>query len=41
MILAIIVFSRTFLSLSIEVEIEGKFQWQKKIPRKQRHRLKI
>ncbi len=27
--LAIIVLIRTFLSLSIEVEIEGKFPWQK------------
>ena len=30
MILAIIVLIRTFLSLSIQVEIEGKFPWQKK-----------
>lgn len=29
LILAIIVLIRTFLSLSIEVEIEGKFPWQK------------
>ena len=28
-ILAIIVLIRTFLSLSIQVEIEGKFPWQK------------
>ena len=28
--LAVIVLIRTFLSLSIEVEIEGKFPWQKK-----------
>lgn len=28
--LAVIVAIRTFLSLSIEVEIEGKFPWQKK-----------
>jgi uncharacterized membrane protein len=27
--LAVIVLIRTFLSLSIEVEIEGKFPWQK------------
>lgn len=29
LVLAIIVLIRTFLSLSIEVEIEGKFPWQK------------
>jgi uncharacterized membrane protein len=29
-ILGIIVLIRTFLSLSIEVEIEGKFPWQKR-----------
>jgi len=29
-ILAIIVLIRTFLSLSIQVEIEGRFPWQKK-----------
>lgn len=27
--LAVVVLIRTFLSLSIEVEIEGKFPWQK------------
>jgi uncharacterized membrane protein len=30
MILAVVVLIRTFLSLSIEVEIEGKFPWQNK-----------
>lgn len=30
LILAVIVLIRTFLSLSIEVEIEGKFPWQKR-----------
>ena len=30
LVLAIIVLIRTFLSLSIEVEIEGRFPWQKK-----------
>ncbi len=30
MILAVIVLIRTFLSMSLEVEIEGKFPWQKK-----------
>lgn len=30
LILAVIVGIRTFLSLSIEVEIEGRFPWQKK-----------
>lgn len=30
LILAIIILIRTFLSLSIQVEIEGKFPWQKK-----------
>jgi uncharacterized membrane protein len=30
LILAVIVLIRTFLSLSIEVEIEGRFPWQKK-----------
>jgi uncharacterized membrane protein len=29
LILAVIVLIRTFLSLSIEVEIQGKFPWQK------------
>ena len=29
LILAVIVLIRTFLSLSIQVEIEGKFPWQK------------
>lgn len=29
LILAVIVLIRTFLSLSIEVEIEGRFPWQK------------
>ena len=29
LVLAVIVLIRTFLSLSIEVEIEGKFPWQK------------
>ncbi len=29
--LAVIVLIRTFLSLSIEVEIEGRFPWQKQI----------
>ncbi len=29
LVLAIIVLIRTFLSLSIEVEIEGRFPWQK------------
>lgn len=29
LILAVIVLIRTFLSLSIEVEIDGKFPWQK------------
>ncbi|WP_226065072.1 DUF1622 domain-containing protein [Kaistella polysaccharea] len=32
-ILAIIVLIRTFLSLSIQVEIEGKFPWQKRTSR--------
>ncbi|MFL9843299.1 DUF1622 domain-containing protein [Flavobacterium rhizosphaerae] len=30
LILAVIVLIRTFLSISIEVEIEGRFPWQKK-----------
>lgn len=30
LILAVIVLIRTFLSLSIQVEIEGRFPWQKK-----------
>lgn len=30
LILAIIVFIRTFLSLSLQVELEGKWPWQKK-----------
>lgn len=30
LILAVIVLIRTFLSMSLEVEIEGKFPWQKK-----------
>ncbi len=29
LVLAVIVLIRTFLSISIEVEIEGKFPWQK------------
>jgi uncharacterized membrane protein len=33
-ILAIIVLIRTFLSLSIQVEIEGRFPWQKKTSNK-------
>ena len=32
-ILAIIVLIRTFLSLSIQVEIEGKFPWNKELPK--------
>ncbi|MDN3689514.1 DUF1622 domain-containing protein [Cyclobacterium jeungdonense] len=32
-ILAIIVLIRTFLSLSIQLEIEGKFPWQKDSPK--------
>lgn len=31
LILAVIVLIRTFLSLSIEVEIEGKFPWQNQL----------
>lgn len=31
LILAVIVLIRTFLSLSIEVEIEGKFPWKNKV----------
>ena len=34
LVLAVIVLIRTFLSLSIEVEIEGKFPWQNKLPEK-------
>ncbi len=30
-VLAIIVLIRTFLSLSLQVELEGKFPWQKKV----------
>lgn len=33
-ILAVIVLIRTFLSLSIQVEIEGRFPWQKKTSNK-------
>lgn len=32
--LAVIVLIRTFLSLSIQVEIEGRFPWQKENPEK-------
>ena len=32
LVLAVIVLIRTFLSLSIEVEIEGRFPWQKDDP---------
>jgi len=31
LILGVVVLIRTFLSLSIEVEIEGKFPWQKQL----------
>lgn len=34
LILAFIVFIRTILSISLEVEIEGKFPWQSKEPEK-------